>query len=360
MNNRWRTTLTCLIAILIVLAAFWYFRDSSTDRLQVDQARNSNYAYDPAAVDNPAKELTYKLKVKEREGERSATHTPDQLRNFYISGIELDGVTLREALAKAMDAYRDACQVSGEVPLKFTFSVPPEVNQRITAQLPMNRFLATVQSLAALYGTSVKRKDLEFEFTRFSDEQVADAKITVPSDLKSQLAEMTGTVSDDLLEILKSMGVVLSPGVKIQLYGGTLLLENGTSADVGTLSGLAKALEIGPQKFKYTTKVIGVPEGVSDDFLSSLSDSMTSGEIEDFMREAVNTKGVDAMTLPSAVARNANPVTVEISNSQPDGSQTGLWLDLQPDAVGFGGIRLHIDREGEGFATIRVGKFRLY
>lgn len=288
-------------------------------------------------------------------------HRPEQLVMFYLPEVEIDGLGLREALEKVMEAYVAACEKSGETPLAFTFDVPADDASRLRMKLSSKSFSNAVRMLAAAAGMNVKRSGLSYMFERMPGDGMAkEGRIEMTDDFAYRLAELLGIelkrdpsapqmTAMDLLrsigsfeELLARLGMDLDPGTKIVAGEGEMLIQAARAEDLAKLQALA-GLIAGEEKAqaKYTVKVLEIPAGFESNRL--LSETHTDLEVQLLMRELAQQAGTNLMTMPSVQSVSGGQGIIEMAKEvyypKGDGFESrmvGQEVDVKGGALGFG------------------------
>ncbi len=184
------------------------------------------------------------------ESKVKATHGPQQLKDFYLEDIEIDGLDLRAALEKLREAYETVCLGTGETPLALTFSVPAGAGQPLHLKLGIRNLENAIRLLAAASGMKVTRNGAAYGFSELPDGSgPATRVVRVPPDVLSQLAALSGSGSDlDLRALLAAMGIEIDAGTKLSFDpGGTeVVIDAAGARDIGMLSAVFEHLSGSP------------------------------------------------------------------------------------------------------------------
>ena len=293
-----------------------------------------------------------KVRVKEREVVKN--HRPEQLVRFILPDVEIDGLGLKPALAKVMEAYVDTCNKSGERPLLFTFQVPEDDDVRLHMKLSQKNFNAAVRILAAAAGMKVTRRELEYVFEKIPDTMAAGKKVmTVAPDLREKVTRLAG-MSDDEAEgmsleaMIRRLGVSLDSDTKLtRTPGGELVIDSTSSADLAKLDALLGPLAAEmPTQIKFSTKLLEIPESLFAEMMAL--DHLSDAQLQLTMRKLAMTGGVDLMTLPEVTTWSGGetPARIEMIRevavprqadvSQSDLQMVGKVVDVNGSAFGFG------------------------
>ncbi len=275
--------------------------------------------------------------------------------------MEIDGLTLDAALRKLMVAYEDACRKSGETPLPLTYAIPPGTARKLTVHLPAGNFKTSVQVLAVLSGMKASRKELEYRFEPIANERIPlNRELQVSSSFQYALNEMAGLFSlasvdpsaapgtndpKPIQECLNVLGLI-DPSTLVAIgASGQLKLETTSAADAAAISELVRSIgEVPPMQLKGEAKIVELPVG--SNWTPPDVSQMTSGEIEQLMRDFAQTKGLELQTLPSVVSQSGQNATVEIvhefiyptddSGNEFETRDLGKVMRMQGNLLGFG------------------------
>ena len=293
--------------------------------------------------------------VKNRSSERPpagprATHGAQQLRMFYLPAMELDGLSLEEAMDRLRAAYEATCRASGETPLALTFSIPPGNPARLRVNLGNRPLESSINMLAALAKLTVQRHGREFRFTAAKEgppKQLTDT-LEIPPDLKRRLfpADDDPNLSAEMLrQLLTASGLALDPSTQFSLRPGHLTIDTTSAADHAAISALVENAKLDPRlHHKGTVKLIEIPAGAPWNHPDTVQ--FDDAQTKAFMREMATTKGVELTTMPSVSLRAGEPGTIEIvrdlivpSDDAAGGFETrkvGLVANLQLSPLGLG------------------------
>jgi len=320
--------------------------------------------------DTPGTAAVLKTKSAIRDtGTPRATHGPERLKEFYLPAVDINGLTLREALAKLMTAYEDACAKAGEVPIRLTFDVPPAATKKLRLKLSPGNFNSSVRFLATYAGMKVNRDKTTYRFEPFADERGQVKRgISVPPDFAARLSDQAGLAygpgSDSpfgegenparkaaparlpIAEILKMSGLELDPSTRLSLKpSGELMLETSSGADAAAIAALADTLAGDlPIQHKFTTKILHVKD--QPDWVAPDTSQMTDSEIQLFMRQMAQKKGVDLLTMPEVTAHGNQDAKIEnvrelIYPTNPEGTEfekqdVGFTMQVKGGPLAFG------------------------
>ncbi len=292
-----------------------------------------------------------KTKASDRSQEvRKATHAPERLREFLLAPMEIRGLTLQAALAKLVEAYEDACLISGENPLRLRFTLPPGFDARVNANLG-GSLDNSIRLLGGLAGLIVRRDGAEYIFE--IPEALADGQprqMQVPPDFGSQLQRLAGIIGADpseaprstLQETLASLGILNDPGA-VRL-SGFITLTTPNTKDYAILKALLNSVSAdSPLQYLIQPKIVSIPAGTDIDIPAEALD--TAG-IQSFMRELAKQRGVELMTMPNTTARSGQVANIDIvrelvvpadaSGQSFETHDTGVKLGITSTGIGFG------------------------
>ncbi|WP_234043171.1 hypothetical protein [Luteolibacter yonseiensis] len=345
-------------------------RGGDVERSHRDEGNTSRHSGSVDSSDAHGTAAVLKTKSAIRDtGKPRSTHGPERLKEFYLPVVDINGLTLREALAKLMAAYEDACAKAGEVPIPLTFDVPPTATKKLRLRLSPGNFSSSVRFLATYAGMKVNRDKTVYRFEPFADERgEVKRSVSLPPDFATRLSEQTslssGSESDSpigegegsprkavpvrmtIAEILKASGLELDPSTRLSVKpSGELILETPSGADAAAISALEDSLKNDvPIQNKFTTKVLHIPADL--DWAAPDTSQMTDSEIQLFMRQMSQKKGVDLLTLPEVTARGNQDASIEnvrelIYPTNAEGTefekqQIGVTMQMKGDALAFG------------------------
>lgn len=295
-----------------------------------------------------------RTKVGNRNPDRpSATHGPHRLKDFMLPEVVIDGLSLEDALAKLMNAYRDACSRSEETSLDLKFIVPPGSSKVLQLHLRGKSFSGSVRMLAALSGMSVSRNGLTYHFKAMNAERKeVQRSFQVPPDFSKTVAEMAGQpVTDELAaaaplhDLLRKLGLDLDPSTRLSPgSSGELNLKTDSAADAAALAGLIGAIQTQPNlQHKVTTKFVELPS--ESNWKAPDTSRMSDTELAIVIRELSQTEGADLMTAPSVTAKARQRATIEVIREmivpKPSGEgfethDVGKVMQVETGPLGFG------------------------
>ena len=297
-----------------------------------------------------------KFRSKERVGEKG--HRPEQLVHFILPRVEIDGIALRPAIDKLRAAYVDACGRSGQIPLSFTFDVPPDDGTRLRMTLAGRNFSNALRLLAAGAGMQVSRSGLSYTFTPVADGGgPVVGKVAVSYDLVTSLMDLTGTRpekredgsirlggTENLLRMLAAMGVKLDPATKIAFDTShrELRIDAASSAAFAKLEALSRMVVDAPSvQSKFTAKVAEIPAEFDAEKITP--GIYSSQDIVRLLQGMSKDSGINLTTLPVVMARDGQSSKIEMIREviYPVGNgyetkNVGKVIDFKGGAVGFG------------------------
>jgi hypothetical protein len=345
-----RRTISIAAVALLAGLGLWLGTRGSTVSSNSAVTSNTQESRQAAPAEDAADAPAFRTKASIREIDTAtATHRPEQLKDFMLPEVVIDGLELEPALRKVLAAYQDACRRSGETPLALRFAVPPGTSRKLQLNLGNRSFKTSVQLLATLSGMKVTRDGLEYRFTKIENERrTTQRTLEVPPDFPSALRELRGDPPGQapLPDLLARLGLVLDPSTRMTLgANGQLTLETNSSADAAAVSALVRTLgDQMPTQQKFTAKVIEL--AADAEWTPPDLSQMDDAQMEQFMRDMARRKGTELMTLPSITARNAESATIEITRElivpTDDAATTfetynvGHVMNLKGSALGFG------------------------
>ncbi|RYD62027.1 MAG: hypothetical protein EOP83_15640, partial [Verrucomicrobiaceae bacterium] len=291
------------VTLLIALLGFaLYYGADGTARSKETTTTGDHNTSSSSTSDQNTEAAGLPTKVSDRPASAGphATHRPDQLKQFYLPDVDINGLPLKDALAKLQVAYDDVCRESGELPIRLTFIVPPGATRPLTVKTGTRTLDGAIRLLAAMSGLKVSRTGSEYAFTApketgetvkksfklppgfFSNpsSKEADPFAEVPvipdgMSLTDHLKTLT-TKDDDIVwidpdqpaplspeEYFANKGITLDPDTKlIRNPDGTLQLETTSAADRTAIEGMIdlSANDL-PLQHKLESKLIKIPAG---------------------------------------------------------------------------------------------------
>ncbi|MEI7908557.1 MAG: hypothetical protein WCK77_02870 [Verrucomicrobiota bacterium] len=320
-----------------------------------------------------AARYTGKIKAAERPpvGPRGS-HSPQQLREFFLPEVSIDGLGLEAALAKLRAAYEDVCRATGETPLHLSFIIPAGADARLRLKIGSRPLDSSIRLLAAASRLTVRRSGAEYRFAvpgELGRKPLSDT-LAVPPGFGESLAALAATEtssSGGLLGALAAMGVELDPSTRLSMRPGGLLIDSTSDADPftartrrdfcglvidstsaadrGALAALIEAMDSVPLvQHALTAKVIDIPAGVQ--WSPPQASELGPAELQSLLGELAQTEGVELMAMPSITARSGQAATIEISHEiiAPDADApdelsahpVGIVVGVQLAALGLG------------------------
>lgn len=306
--------------VLVLLALLlWKGEELAMHLKPADEARKKTAkGHGLSSGEDAAGKASLPSKVSRREPVAvKPTHSPLQLKDFFLPAVEIDGLTLQAALAKLKTAYEEACRETGEVPVPLVFDLPPGKDKALHLKLGARNLDSSIRMLAAVSGLTVRREGSTYHLEEAGKlAGKSERTLRVPPDLAARLVEMGGDSSSsrELRDLFMAMGIELDPSTRIEhsVGTGTLKIETESAADLAALSGMTdQVINELPMQQKLQTKMLEIPAGV-DWTAPDLAGQYSDGQIQLMMREIAQTKGIDLITLPSITARNGETGTIEI------------------------------------------------
>ncbi len=360
---KWRIS-AATVGIIIVIFIWSGNRGTDVDAQRVAARESSRTAAGEFGEISADDDGPSRTKASHRETlPPPASHSVQQLKEFILPEISIQGVSLEAALQQVKAAYEKTCRETGESPLTLKFKVPPENGRTLRVTLTGQYVTQSIRLLAGLAGTKLVRDGVEFRFEPIpEDGKLVKKVLRVPPDFASALDALSGTVrvSSDpndpsapppafirgpVSESLEKLGLSLDPATKVVLSpNGELALETTRSADAAGVDALVKLMgESKPKQLKYTTKTITLPAD-SDWKMPDLK-QLEDADVQMMMRELSQKRGVELTTFPSVTGRFGQGTKMEIVNDLPlsggeaadaEPLRVGKTLDLHGNAIGFG------------------------
>ena len=259
--------------------------------------------------------------VSDHRGPTQSTHRPEQLWNFVLPEMVIDGLTLDAALVKLKGTYDEVCRKTGDTPLALTFVTASEKPTVLHIKLPNGTFQTSLQLLASAAGMKAERKELEYRFEPLTSEKRLTKILRVAPDFASSIEAMAIAPPPEnqrpITVLLAEIGLGIDPAAKISLSAsGVLTLANIRAADAAAITDFTQTLSSQrPKQIRFTVKVLELAKNANVTLPEA--DPMTDGQSLRFQRKVSEQKGVDLMTLPTVISRCGEPATVEIVRDFP-------------------------------------------
>jgi hypothetical protein len=372
-------------AILLIALLGLYRGVDQVVRSKEATATGNRNTSSSAATDRNNEITGLPTKVSDRPANSGvhATHRPDQLKQFYLPEVIIDGLPLKAALTKLQTAYEDVCRGSGEVPVRLTFVVPPEATHPLTVKTGIRNLDGAIHLLAAMSGLKVSRTGSEYAFTAPKEtgeivkksfklppdffsvpssekDDPFSAPVVVPETISPADLFAGNSIKDDDIswenaketarlsptEYFASKGITLDPDTKLTRNpDGTLQLETTSAADRTAIEGLiGLAANDVPLQHKIETRMIQLSAGM--DWTPPDTSQLDGAALTQLMRQLDQSKGVDIVVQPSITARTGQDAKIEIIREvifpprTPDQGyridNAGVVVDLRPVPYGFG------------------------
>ncbi len=324
------------IALWLASAGFKYRPSHAPSGLESDSGVNGNPENSATAQG-----LRTKSAIREPDGPR-ATHGPQQLKDFMLPEMAIDGLSLEEALRKLNAAYQDACLKSGETPLDLKFAVAPGSSRIQRLRLRERSFSSSVRLVATLAGMTSSRSGLTFHFKPLSGEPMRVVRsIRVRPDLSQKLTELAGhttgdrmEMSDSLGQLIRNLGLDLDPSTRLTLdASGKLSLETTRASDAAALTSLIEEIN-GHARLQHKVMARIIELSNETEWTAPDTSRMSDAEHESFMRGMAKRKGTMLKTLPSVTSRAGQIASIEMIRE----------------------FSVPSDDSGEAFETHRVGQ----
>ncbi|GAA5130959.1 hypothetical protein GCM10023212_41590 [Luteolibacter yonseiensis] len=331
------------------------------------QDSRRGYQPDPTGLGGESSALKTKSVVRDA-GKPRPTHGPERLKDFFLPAVEIDGLTLGEALHKLTGAYEEACRKAGEVPLHLTFNISPGSSKRLHLKLASRNLDSSIRLLATHAGMKVNRDKTEYRFESFATgRKDVERKFTVSPYFKSGLSECAGLTSPDdsspngdaalssrqattaessLDDILKASGLELDPTTRLSLnHQDELVLETTNASDAEMISALVNSLKSDvPRQHKFVTHVIEMGSDLA--FTPSYNPRMTASELQLLIRQMSQKRSVDVATMPAVTGKDGQSVDIKLTKllvtpaneeaAALEPKYVGTVLQVKGGALGFG------------------------
>lgn len=342
--------LMILAVVLLCVVALWKGPEAwgGRERASASGRNAGNHAVSGVAADDgTGPQLPGKSSARFAT-DPAATHGPERLSQFYLPQVDIAGLPLEAALRKLQAAYENTCRETGETPLRLTFSVPPGQDRLLTVMIGSATLDNSIRLLASLSSLKVKREGSAYLFEAPAETgKLVKKTLRVPPDLLATLKAAGSGSASDLAAAFATLGIDLDPSTRLKFSPGssTLQIETTRAADEVAVSATVERLlgEL-PIQHKVETRVIELGAGI--EWTPPESAQLDEAGLQLLMWELVQTKGIDLMTMPSAVAGDGQAAKVEIVReliSPVPGSDdeftiepVGVVLDLKPVVLGFG------------------------
>jgi hypothetical protein len=318
-NSATKTRILVSFVLVLLALLLWKGDEIAMHLKPADEARKKTAkGHGLSSGEDTAGKASLPSKVSRREPATvKPTHSPLQLKDFFLPAVEIDGLTLQAALAKLKTAYEEACRETGEVPVSLAFDLPPGKDKALHLKLGARNLDSSIRMLAAASGLMVRREGSTYHLEEAGKlAGKSERTLRVPPDLAARLAEMGGgsSSSRELRDLFMAMGIELDPSTRIEHSAGTgtLKIQTESAADLAALNGMTdQVINDLPMQQKLQTKMLEIPAGV-EWMGPDLAGQYTDGQIQLMMREFAQTKGINLITLPSVTARNGETGAIEI------------------------------------------------
>jgi len=285
------------------------------------------------------------------------THGAHQLKDFALPAIEIDGLSLAQALERVRDEYQRVCGISGEVPLALGFELAAAGGGPLTLTLSPGGLDRAIRHLGAMAGLRVAREGKVYRFEEDALAGPVERRLAVPPDFASRLQPDPERGGGDLRQALAAAGVPLDPSTRLSFKpsSSTLELETSSAADLARIEGLAAAFGEAPVQTKLEVTLLELPDGTE---AWKPGETMRREDLQVRLRDLAAIQGASLQTLPSVTSRSGAQGTIELVREliAPDPQaesgftmhQLGQVLEITPSALGFGhGVAFHYtDTEG--------------
>ena len=306
---RWIGVSSLLLFLSIFASRFDSWRGFSWGKLGIYHAGKGS--------DESAKSSTESGKFKVRPVSLpSPTHLPEALPRFYLPSIRIDQMSLGDSLDLILSKYNEACEQSGEVPLRIRFQIPPAEEKRISLVLDGMSFDRAMTLLAAVSGLDVKRSGVTYKFLELQQSRdISDEKtVRVSPDIAADLAKFLGTDGGTIHEVISGSGLLSDSDVVISTgERGSVTIKEGTASDREIISNLLTKFSAKKHiQHRVKAKVVELPHGfdlgVPDG--SVLPDS----ELQVLMRNLAMSEETKFLSMPTMVTLPDLPGEIEIGN----------------------------------------------
>lgn len=174
-------------AILLLVLAIWFGQrklvesDFESELSQAFRSGMSGHEEDPAT----ATRTRSKRRVSELVANK--THEVSDLNDFYHPAIQLEGVSLEEALNRLLQTYRKICEETGEtiLPLRWEVNGDPKVIPKLVLE---GRFLRSCKLLAMYARMTCEVRDGVLVFSEIETGPERTQKWTVPPTFATYLS----------------------------------------------------------------------------------------------------------------------------------------------------------------------------
>ena len=271
-------------------------------------------------------------KLSDRPADRRrATHEPEQLMEFQLPAVDIDGLDLREALGRLMGLYRDVCSETGETPLALGFELPDEAVGELRLQLGSATLDASIRFLGALAGLEVERDGTIY---RFVPPEPYDGAFTrtfnVPPDFLQRVEELGDT------KLMHAHSRAAGEDAVFQYFpaNSTLILRTGQAGDMIATEALVEWVASSHvPAFRLEASLLTLPPGADGQFLPS-------GPVSEERYQAVlrELAGIDGATVFAFPGLSAHPQGSFMTDALPDLSRASLLPALTQASASQSGL----------------------
>lgn len=348
-----------LAALLLVLLVSVLCKGGwlGTGPLTAESSRQAKADSLDSTASNPRGRATPSSKVSQRKPVNvTPTHEAAQLVDFYLPEVDIRGLSLAQALEKLREAYHDACQQSGEVPIPLEFSIPPGKDKPLHLKVGVRTLDQAVRLLAALSGLKVSLDGSTYVFEEIGNTATpTDGTLTLAPDFLERLTRSydAGELPSraEIKDYLQLLGLELDPAtiLRYDTARSELKIEAPGTRDGEILAALAQLVSSeGPRQQRLESKLIEIP--ANEKWTAPESASLDARELKALFDELSERKEIEITEVPSVTARNGETATVEIIRElitpvDEAGKKfaihtLGKVMLLEPNLLGFGS---HLD-----------------
>ena len=162
----------------------------------------------PPASKLPRKEPTHKPQEATPATNTTSSHTPEDLKDFFLPEMNLEEATLEEAVRRMLYVYEGVCNLTDQKPLSFSTNIAEPSQIKISADLSGHSFLSALQLISAHAGVTFNRNGTELNFKPPGGRPLEPSEVEKPPARK---IKYTTTVLASAQELEFVEGQVLSP-----------------------------------------------------------------------------------------------------------------------------------------------------
>ncbi|MGC4013519.1 MAG: hypothetical protein QM755_03220 [Luteolibacter sp.] len=268
-----------------------------------------------------------------------------KFRRFFLPPIQMENLTIAQAVEKVLLTYRQVCEDTREEALPLQVGLQEAATARtINVTTPRAPVGTVLRFIASLSTNKLNGKLPDFHLRGLSIEPDRRGTLDVPPDLFALLsnraqrdpfetAEATGTHEENLQDFLVQAG--FSPSLTCSVKGATLTYQNFSEADLERLKAMMEVSDgggFGPLQVQSGIRVLEIS---SKDLAEKWTQNatLTTADIDLLMLASLKTQDADLLTLPSFTARNGQSASAEVVQDAQDHQGAATWTGVRVSAI---------------------------